>query len=149
MPSSDIAVRPVTSGRDLKRFIDFTYSHYEGNPFFVPPLRMDLTKVLNEKKNPFFEHGAIGSFIAEDASGKMVGRISAIRNGMHLKKYDDGVGFFGFFETTDDDAVADALFEAASGWLQEHGLTAVRGPANPSLNDIAGLLVDGFNSEPS
>lgn len=149
MSTTQVSVRPVTSSSDRRKFIDFTYSHYEGDPFFVPPLRMDTTKVLNEKKNPFFEHGEVGMFIAEDASGKMVGRIAAIKNGMHLKKYNDNVGFFGFFETIDDEAVVDALFGAAEGWLKERGLTAVRGPANPSLNDIAGLLVDGFQSEPS
>src|SRR5690606_1025446 len=29
------------------------------------------------------------------------------------------------------------------------GLTGVRGPTNPSMNDTAGLLVEGFDREPS
>lgn len=146
---SGITIRPVESAGDKRRFIDFTYRHYENDPFFVPPLRMDLTKVLNEKKNPFFEHGDIGLFLAEDNNGRIIGRIGAVHNGMHLKKYNDNVGFFGFYETVDDEVVSDALFDAATHWLKERGLTAMRGPANPSLNDTAGLLVDGFDSEPS
>ena len=148
MPATSVTVRPVSSSGDRRRFIDFGYSHYDGDPHFVPPLRMDQAKVLNPKKNPFFEHGEIGLFLAEDAGGNIVGRIAAIRNGMHLKKYDDNVGFFGFFETVDDEAVVDALLDAAGGWLLERGLTAMRGPANPSLNDPSGLVVEGFDREP-
>lgn len=144
-----LKVRPVASARDRKRFLDFVYRHYEGNPFFVPPLRMDQEKTLDPKKNPFFEHGRIQLFLAEDGRGEVVGRVAAIVNGMHLAKYDDDVGFFGFFETIEDYAVASALLDAATGWLREGGLRAVRGPVNPTINDVAGLLVDGFDREPS
>ena len=68
---------------------------------------------------------------------------------MHLKKYADNNAFFGFFETVDDYAVAEALLDAATGWLRERGYTGVRGPVNPSMNDTAGLLVEGFDREPT
>ena len=150
---SAITVRPVTSSRDLDRFLDLPYALYRGNSNFVPPLRMDQKGVLNTKKNPFFEHGAIGLFLAEQtgADGKpdVVGRIAAIRNGQHLAKYDDGNGFFGFFETVEDYAVAEALLDAAVGWLKERGLTGARGPTSPTMNDVSGLLVDGFDRPPA
>ena len=149
MPATPVTVRPVASGRDHRRFINFGYSLYDGDQYFVPPLRMDQAKVLNPKKNPFFEHGEIGLFLAKDAGGKVVGRIAAIRNGMHLKKYDDDVGFFGFFETVDDETVADALLDAAAGWPRERGLTALRGPANPSLNHTSAPPVGGSSPDPS
>lgn len=149
MPDSSVTVRRVASGRDRRRFIDFGYSHYDGDVHFVPPLRMDQAKVLNPRKNPFFEHGEVELFVAEDNGGKVVGRIAAIRNGMHLKKYDDNVGFFGFFEAVDDTAVFAALMDCAAGWLRARGLTAMRGPTNPSLNDTSGLLVEGFDRDPS
>ncbi|NNF58208.1 MAG: hypothetical protein HKN04_08190 [Rhodothermaceae bacterium] len=147
--STSVTVRPVASGSDRKRFIDFVYDHYADDPHFVPPLRMDQQKVLNPKKNPFFEHGQIQLFLAEDAQGKLVGRIAGIVNGMHLQKYDDATGFFGFFESIEDYGVAEALLDAAAGWLRDQGMQAVRGPANPTLNDTSGLLVDGFDREPS
>lgn len=146
---SGVTVRPVDGGRDLKRFIDFPYSFYKTYDAWVPPLRMDVAKTLNPKKNPFFDHGKIQLFLATDGAGNVVGRIAGIVNGMHLKKYDDGNGFFGFFECVEDYDVAAALFDAAADWLRKQGLTGVRGPANPSLNDTAGLLVDGFQYEPS
>src|SRR5262249_10861543 len=41
-----------------------------------------------------------------------------------------------------------ALFDRPASWGRERGMNVVRGPANPSLNDEAGLLVDGFDSSP-
>ena len=147
---SAIRVEPVTSRRDRKRFINFPYDFYRDDyPQWVPPLRRDVKKTLNTRKNAFFEHGDIQLFLATDASGGTVGRIAAIVNGMHLQKYEDGTGFFGFFESVEEPAVAEALIGAASDWLREQGLSAMRGPANPSLNDTAGLLVDGFQFSPS
>ncbi len=143
-----VAVRPVRSSADRKAFLDFPYAHYAEDRPFVPPLRMDQANVLNPKKNPFFEHGAIELFLAE-RGGALVGRVAAIENGQHLAKYADGNGFFGFFESTEDYAVAEALLDAAAAWLRARGLTGVRGPTNPTMNDVAGLLVDGFDRPPS
>ncbi len=143
-------VRPVDGWRDRKRFIDVPYQFYpERYPHWVPPLRRDVKQTLDPSTNAFFEHGDMQLFLAEDASGEVVGRVAGIRNGMHLQKYDDATGFFGFFECVDDPAVADALLDAAAGWLRTQGLRYMRGPANPSLNDTAGLLVDGFDRRPS
>ena len=148
-PSSSITVRPVTRRRDRQRFIDFPYTFYPDRyPHWVPPLRRDVAATLNRKKNAFFEHSRMQLFLAENASGRVVGRIAAIVNGRHLLVHDDGNGFFGFFECVDDYTVAEALLDAATDWLRKRGLTGVRGPANPSLNDTAGLLVDGFDREP-
>ena len=148
MPDS-VTVRPVESLRERKRFVDFQYDLYHTSPYWVPPLRRDIHHTLSPRKNPFFDHGRMRLFIAEDASGRVVGRIAAIINGMHLQKYNDAYGFFGFFEVVDDFEAASALLDAAIEWLRKGGMKGVRGPANPTLNDTAGLLVDGFDREPS
>ena len=142
-------IRPVKSRRDLRRFVQFPYDFYRGNPFWVPPLRMDQFEVLNPRKNPFFEHGRMQLFLAFGADGKVIGRIAAIINGMHLKTHNDEAGFFGFFETQERFETAAALLDAAAAWLQEQGMHTMRGPVNPSLNDPAGLLVDGFDRVPA
>ena len=144
-----VSVFRVNSSSARRAFISYVYRLYQSDQFWIPPLRLDVARVLNPKKNAFFEHGQIELFLAKDKSGLIVGRIAAIVNGMHLKKYDDGVGFFGFFECEDDSNVAQLLFETASDWLRKQGLRALRGPVNPSLNDTAGLLVDGFERPPA
>ncbi len=148
MATRSVTVRPVRSRSDLRTFIDFPYRLYRAYPAWVSPLRQDTRHALNPKKNAFFEHGAIYPFLAFDASGAVAGRIAAIVNGMHLKTYGDDLGYFGFFETVEDYDIAETLLDAASARLREEGLTGVRGPANPTINDTCGLLVDGFDKEP-
>jgi GNAT superfamily N-acetyltransferase len=145
-----VNVRPVEGWWDRKAFIDWPYEFYPDRyPQWVPPLRRDVKDTLDPSSNAFFEHGDMQLFLAEDASGAVVGRVAGIVNGMHLQKHEDATGFFGFFECVDDYGVAEALLDAAADWLREQGLTRMRGPANPSLNDTAGLLVDGFDRRPS
>ena len=112
MPSSTdaVTIRPVEGWWDRKRFVDMPYEFYPGRyPRWVPPLRRDVKSTLDPSANAFFEHGDMQLFLAEDASGAVVGRIAGIVNGMHLQKYDDATGFFGVFECVEDYAVAVAL----------------------------------------
>lgn len=80
--------------------------------------------------------------------GKPVGRIAAIENRSHNEFYQDKVGFFGFFDAIDDTTVAKALVSSAEEELKHRGLTSMRGPYNPTVNDECGLLVEGFESAP-
>ena len=77
-----------------------------------------------------------------------VGRIAAILDRAHNDFHGEKTAFFGFFECENDPEVAGLLFDAAALWAKERRMTTLRGPANPSLNDEAGLLVDGFDSPP-
>lgn len=115
---------------------------------FVPLLRSDVATLIDPKKHPFHEHAKTELFLARDKSGKVVGRIAAARNFLHEKMHNEAVGFFGFFETERDPAIAAALLDSASEWLAAEGLTTMRGPASFSLNEECGLLVDGFDTPP-
>ena len=147
--TTSVTITPITSSRDRRAFIQFPFDLYKDNRYWVPPLRMDIAKLINRRKNAFFGHGEMQLFLARDPMGKVVGRIAAIENGMHLTKYNDGVGFFGFYESIDDSDVSRNLFDAASDWLHGRGLSAMRGPTNPTMNDVAGLLVGGFDRQPA
>lgn len=148
-PTRRCRILPVQSRRDRRRFIDYPYRLYRDAPHWVPPLRMDVADTLSPKRNPFFAHGKLQAFVAVDEAGTVVGRIAGIVNGRHLEKYDDKVGFFGFFECEERYETAGKLLDAAAAWIRDQELTAMRGPANPTLNDTAGLLVDGFDRKPS
>lgn len=144
---SSIKIFPVKTEKDKMRFIKLLWKIYKDDPHWVPPLIMDRKKLLDTKKNPFYEHAEIEMFLAEK-DGELVGRIAAIKNDMHNKVHNDNVGFFGFFECINDQEVANALFDAAKGWLRSKGFSAMRGPANPSSNDEYGMLLEGFDDEP-
>ncbi|MGB6122675.1 MAG: hypothetical protein WBG80_12255, partial [Bacteroidota bacterium] len=74
---------------------------------------------------------------------------AAILNHNHNKEHNENIGFFGFFESIQDKEVAHALFDAARDWLTQKGVDAIRGPANPSVNDEYGMLIDGFDKSPA
>jgi GNAT superfamily N-acetyltransferase len=139
-----IRVGSARGRRARERFIAFPYALHRGDPGWAPPLRRDVRTLLSAA-NPFFAHAEAEHFLAERA-GEWVGRITAIHNRAHNAFHHDRVGFFGFFESVDDLAVARALFDAAGAWLAERGLDVMRGPASFSTNDEAGLLVDGFET---
>ncbi|HEX5635059.1 MAG TPA: hypothetical protein VFX50_17570 [Gemmatimonadales bacterium] len=138
----------MRSRRDLRAFIDLPYRLFARDPIWVPPLRYDVATMLDRKKNPYFEHAEAEYFLAE-RGGEVVGRIAANQNRLHNETHQDRVGFWGWFECIDDQAVADALFAAADAWLRARGLTVSRGPASFSTNDQCGLLVDGFATRPT
>jgi GNAT superfamily N-acetyltransferase len=105
-------------------------------------------KLLGFQHHPLYDDGAIQTFLAR-RGGEVCGRVAAIVNNSHNRRAEEQRGFFGFFESVDDQAVANALFDAAAAWLKGRGMTAVRGPANPSLNYECGLLVEGWHSPPT
>ena len=143
-----LRVRAARTRRDLKRFIDFPYRLHARDPVWVPPLRRDVESLLSRTRNPFFEHAEAEYFIAE-VDGQVVGRIAAISNRLHTETHGDRVGFFGFFESVDDQSVSNALLEQAAAWCRERNHNVLRGPASFSVNDECGLLVDGFDTPPA
>ncbi len=140
-------VRAARDQRDFRRFIDLPYRLHARDPLWVPPLRRDVETLLSRRKNPFFEH-ADAEYLVAQRGDEVVGRIAAISNRLHNQTHNDRVGFFGFFECIEDQAVADALFAAAGEWCKQHGHDALRGPASFSVNDECGLLVEGFDTPP-
>ena len=142
-----VDVSKVETRKDMRKFIQLPWRLYKGDPNWVPPLISELKKTFNKEKFPFFEHSEADFFLAR-CNGETVGRIAAIKNNNHLKIYNDGVGFFGFFESIDDQKVADALFDKAIQWVKDRGLKKIRGPENYSQNEECGLLIDGFNLPP-
>ncbi len=140
-----VSVRPV-SGREEKVFLRLPEDLYRGDPHWVPPLWLAEADRLNPRKNPFLARVPHQKFLAW-REGKPVGRIMAIDDDRHNEIHGDNLAFFGFFEAADEE-VTTALFEAAEAWAKARGRDALRGPANPSLNDTAGLLVWGFDDDP-
>jgi len=117
------------------------------DPAFIPPFPGSVAKFLS-KKSPFAQHGTVTGFLAL-RGGQPVGRIASIVNHSHNAHYGDKVGFFGFFACEDNPATASTLLAASEAHLRALGLTSIRGPYNPSINDDCGLLTSGFDELPS
>lgn len=140
-------IRQTPMGGDLKPFLDVVDTIYAGDTQYIRPLDMDLGDRLNPKKNPFFEH-AEGTIFTAHRDGKCVGRITAQVDREHIDRYKDGVGFFGFLDTIDDESVAKELLMHAEKYLRDKGMKVIRGPISLSINEELGCLVDGFDTPP-
>jgi GNAT superfamily N-acetyltransferase len=138
-------IAPVRGRSDLAAFVALPYELHRSLPGWTPLLRRDVRAVLDPARNPFFDH-AEGQLLLARRDGRVVGRVAAIHDRLHDETHGGRVGFFGFFECVDDPEVAGALFDAAAGWLHARGRDTLRGPVSPSINDEAGLLVDGFET---
>ncbi len=143
----NITIKPVKSRSDLMNFIKLVWKINADDPNWVPPLLMDRLKVLDKKKNPFYQHAEADFFLAYK-NGEIVGRIAAIVNQRHNEFHNDNVGFFGFLEGINDPDVFKALLDTARDWLKDKGKDSMMGPMNPSTNDEIGFLVNGFDSPP-
>ena len=144
---ADIAIQPVETRSQQQRFIRLPWRIYADDPCWMPPVIMSQQELLGFRKHPFYERSKSRSFLAT-RGGRDVGRITAIVNAVHIDRYKEQRGFFGFFECDEDTAASRALFQAAGDWLHAQGMTCIRGPANPSLNYECGLLIEGFDTPP-
>jgi hypothetical protein len=144
---SQIRVLPVESEKDLDRFVRLPFAIYQNDPNWVPPLISDLKRTLTPGKNPFWSHAERRLFLAE-RNGQVIGRICATIDRNYNEYHQSAIGFFGFFECENNLETARVLFSAVRDYLSQAGMKLIYGPANPGLNDEAGLLIEPFDGMP-
>ncbi len=143
-----ITIVPVETARQWHDFHHLPFKLYRDDPHWVAPLLLERKFHFQAKHNPWFAHGRAAFFLAYDGTVP-VGRITAQIDHLHLERYQDATGHFGFIEAIDDQAVFDALLKAAEDWLRGQGMKRAIGPVSFSLWDQPGLLVEGFDTPPS
>jgi GNAT superfamily N-acetyltransferase len=136
---------PVNSKKELAKFIDFPHDLYKDDPNYVPELFIAQKDLLTT--HPFHKHSSLQTFLAYN-DDKIVGRIAAILNNSHNEFNNANDGFFGFFDCINDFEVAKLLFDEATKWLKQKGVSTIIGPVNFSTNEACGLLIKGFDSPP-
>ena len=139
-------VRPVRGKHEFRQFIGYHYDRNRNDAHWIPPLRLGEIDKLTPRKNPFFAHADVQLFLAW-RDGRVAGRVAAIDDRLHNETHGDNIAAFGFFDA-EDAVVSRALLGEVEAWARAKGRGAVRGPLNPSLNESAGLLIDGFDTDP-
>ena len=137
-------IRPLKGRSEFNAFFEFPWRHYAHDPNWVPNLLSIRRKLLDKRKHPAWKYME-GEYLAAWRDGQMLGTIAAFVNHEHNRYQDENIGFFGLFETVDEQDVASGLLEAASQWLRGHGVDAIRGPASFTTNEECGLLVENFS----
>jgi GNAT superfamily N-acetyltransferase len=142
-----VEVRAVSGWRELRRFIQLPFRLHANHPMWVPPLKVERWLFLNRRLNAYFSHGE-GEYFLAWRDGRAVGRISAQINHAYNDFHDTSWGWFGFLELEEDPDVLRGLLAAAEEWLKARGCDRMVGPADFSMNDESGVLIEGFDLRP-
>ncbi len=140
----------MSNSYQLKEVTGFSQFHavlkevYRGNKQYVYPLQGDIEGILSAKNNSY-DGTNLKLWVVLEEGKRPVGRIAAFIDRERNKELDIPLGGLGFFESIENDQVAELLFEAAEGWLRAEGMHAVDGPINFGERDkFWGLLTKGW-----
>ncbi len=140
----NIQISEITSRGDLRDFINYPFSLYRDNPYWVPSLFEDDLNTLDPRRNPAFDHSKASYWMAYQ-NGHAVGRIAGIINDLHAQKWNQPYARFGWIDFVDDPAVSGALLNTLETWARNNGMSAVHGPLGFTDMDHEGMLVEGFD----
>ncbi len=143
-----IQIKTVETKKELKEFVKFPFKIFKGNKYWVPQLILDEMELFNKKKNPAYATADTKLFLAYK-DGESVGRIAGINSIIANQKYGTKNIRFGWFDSIDDQEVADALISSVEGWAKELGLNTITGPHGFTDLDPEGMLYEGFDKLPT
>ena len=149
-----VTIKSVDLGnkKEIETFLHLPWKIYvspdgKRDPNWVPPFLDDQRSLLNTQKNPYHQHSRTKLFMAFNEKNELVGRISTSVDDNFNKFWNEKIGFFGWFECVNDQAVASALFQEGEKFFKAEDITSVRGPASFTSNDdYFGFLLEGYDS---
>ncbi len=139
-----VSVKPVSSRKELRIFVDFPNKLYAGNPCFVPKIFVDEMATFNPKKNPAYQFSEAALFLAW-RDGEVVGRVAAIVNNLANEQWNHKEVRFGWIDFIDDREVSAALLDAVVAFGRQRGMNRLVGPLGFTDFDPEGMLVKGFD----
>lgn len=137
------------SKAELKRFLEFPYRLYNGNPYWVAPLRMEQRDWILNKNTPLLR-GHPNAFFMLEREGEIVARCAVVNDLTLNEAKNVKYASLAFLEFIDDQPVVDQLFEVITAWAREQGLNQLIGPVSPTKgDDVRGMLIwGGFHDRP-
>src|SRR2546423_1601800 len=103
---SNVQIEPITDNKGRLELVKFPFKLYKGDPNWVPPFIEERMEFIDPEKQPYYEHAHVQMFLAR-RNGEVVGTISAQVDDNHNSFHNEKTGFFGFFESINDQQVAD------------------------------------------
>lgn len=149
MPEIQITQIDTSDHRQVRQFLNLPFHIYRDIPQWVPPLARDAARMLDHKRNPYYQHSDAAFFLAFDKSQQAIGRLAVLNNRNYNTFNHSATAFFYLFECENSPAIALELFHAAFEWAHVRNLNEIRGPKGFSALDGMGLLVKGFEHRPA
>ncbi len=133
---------------DFEALFQAPFDSYGSDAFIASPLKGDLRRALDARRNPLFREHARRTWFTAHRDGRVLGRILASIHDAGNRLHGTRRGQFGLFDCIDDGGIAGALLDAASNWLRERGCDEIAGPFNLSITQMIGAVTDGFEHRP-
>ena len=129
---------------DKAAFFETTFNIYDDTDNYVAPMKSDIFRFLDAKKNPLFSCGNPFKFWVVFEGGKPVGRIIANIHRQSNELHSIKRAQFGFFDCKNDDKIAKILLDVAAEFASEYGMTELVGNFNLTAMQQAGIVTEGF-----
>ncbi len=139
-----IEIREVKTRKDLHKFIHLPAEIHRNHANWVPPIYMDDWEFFDPRKNKSFSSCDTILLLAWREK-KVIGRIMGIIHRKYNEKHQENKARFAFFETWNDQEVANALIQAIENWARKNGTDRLIGPLAFSDKDPQGFLIEGFD----
>ena len=118
---------------------------YANDANYIAHIRQDIEKIFDPSKNKLFKDGKASRWVYYDEKGQKIGRLAAFVNPKTAHTEKQPTGGIGFFESSNDEKVAHAIFDTGKNWLEEQGMEAMDGPVNfGERNQFWGCLTKNF-----
>jgi len=148
VPLSPVEILPVEGKAMTRRFLAVPDAVYTSDEHWRPQLCFERAAHLDPTKNPGAASVKNRQLFLAMRGGQDIGRIAAFTNPAHNAHSKSNDGFFGFFDCVAEAPIGMALLDAAETWLRSRNVDKMIGPAQWSVNEECGLLIDGFDTPP-
>lgn len=136
----------VKTKKQAKEFVKLPALLYAHNGEFrwISPFYNDTKRFFNPMRNLIVKESEAKRWLLYDVNKNLIGRIAAFY-WENNRDEQFSIGYFGFFECTDDEKGSELLFNAAAEWLFSKGIKTMEGPfylGGPGF--FSGSLIRGF-----
>ncbi len=141
-------VKTVSHRRTMKDFLGLPFVIYRDDPRWVAPISSELRRVLDVRRNPYFENATVKLFICY-RDGRIGARTAVVISRIHEEKSGIKAAFFGFFESINDVGAVRSLFDEVERYCSDQKVELLEGPFNPNHYSELGIQVTGFCTSPT
>lgn len=141
-------VELADSRKKMNDFLALPEAIYKDDPNYIVPVRSELRRILDKKRNPYFQSANLMIYICY-RDNQAVARAVVVINYDYWNRWNEKTAFFGFFESVNEPGAACALFERIGNYCLNAGVETIKGPFNPNHYSEMGLLIQNFDSPPA
>ncbi len=134
---------------DFSAFFQAPFDAYGPATPYVSPLKSDLARFLDTRKNPLFaDPDSALTWWTAHRKGEVVGRICAHVHAASNAAHGLRRGYFGYFDCARDARAITVLLGAAEDWCRARGCTEIMGNFNLTAMQQIGVMTQGFGVAP-